>query len=154
MCAWGIKKRTLNYWYPFNQIRGNVNLWLSFPLVFLRQTLGFWGLFSSLPIREKEPTVYSLGRRQHSSSHYAGKRGFVFPSHCPRQPGQGACFRLNQLGTPSRAYNLFKKFFIGVWLIYNVMLVSGVQQSESIIHIHISTLFKILFPYRPLRSIE
>ena len=35
----------------------------------------------------------------------------------------------------------FKKIFIGVQLIYNVVLVSGVQQSESVIHIHISTLF-------------
>ena len=31
--------------------------------------------------------------------------------------------------------------FIGVYLIYSVVLVSGVQQSESVIHIHISTLF-------------
>ena len=33
-------------------------------------------------------------------------------------------------------------------MIYNVVLVSAVQQSESVIHIHIPTLFKILFPYR------
>ena len=39
----------------------------------------------------------------------------------------------------------FKKKFIGVQLTYNVMLVSAVQQSESVIHIHISSLFKILF---------
>ena len=50
--------------------------------------------------------------------------------------------------------DLFFKIFIGVYLIYNVVLVSGVQQTESIIHIHISTLFQILFPYRPLQSIE
>ena len=31
--------------------------------------------------------------------------------------------------------------FIGVDLIYNVVLASGGQQSESVIHIHISTLF-------------
>ena len=31
-------------------------------------------------------------------------------------------------------------------LIYNVMLVSGVQQSGSVIHIHVSLLFQILFP--------
>ena len=46
---------------------------------------------------------------------------------------------------------------MGVQLIYNVLLVSGIQQSESAIHMHISTLFfffQILFPYRPLRSIE
>ena len=32
-------------------------------------------------------------------------------------------------------------FYIGVQLIYHVVLVSAVQQSESVIHIHISTLF-------------
>ena len=34
-----------------------------------------------------------------------------------------------------------KKDFIGVYLIYNVVLVSGAQQSESVIHTHISTVF-------------
>ena len=37
--------------------------------------------------------------------------------------------------------SFFKKIFIGVELIYNVVLVSAVQQSESVIHIHISTVF-------------
>ena len=37
--------------------------------------------------------------------------------------------------------SLFKKVFIGVWLIYNVVLVSDVQPSESDLDIHISTLF-------------
>ena len=41
---------------------------------------------------------------------------------------------------------------IGVQLIYNVLLVSTIQQSESIIHI--STLFQILFPNRLLQSTE
>ena len=31
--------------------------------------------------------------------------------------------------------------FIGVELIYNIVLVSGVQHCESVIHIHIPTLF-------------
>ena len=49
----------------------------------------------------------------------------------------------------------FIKIFIGVWLIYNVVLASGVQQSESDIHIHIVILFQILFPDdRSLQSIE
>ena len=34
----------------------------------------------------------------------------------------------------------FKKIFVGVELIYNVVLVSAVQQSESVIHIHIPTI--------------
>ena len=37
--------------------------------------------------------------------------------------------------------SLFSFIFIGVQLIYNVVLLSGVRQSESVIHIHISTLF-------------
>ena len=32
-------------------------------------------------------------------------------------------------------------FFLGVWLIYNIVLVSAVQHSESVMHVHISTLF-------------
>ena len=40
-------------------------------------------------------------------------------------------------------------------LIYNVVLLSSVQQNKSVIHIHISTLFTILFhidDYRVLRE--
>ena len=37
--------------------------------------------------------------------------------------------------------------------IYNV-LVSGVQQNDSVIHTHISILFQFLFPYRLLRCIK
>ena len=39
------------------------------------------------------------------------------------------------------------KNYLGVQLIYNAVLVSGVQQSDSFIYIHISTLFQILSPY-------
>ena len=34
------------------------------------------------------------------------------------------------------------------------MLVSGVQQSDSVIHIHVPILFQILFPVRLLESID
>ena len=46
------------------------------------------------------------------------------------------------------------EIFIAVQLIYNVVLVSGAQQSESVIYICIFTLFQILSPYRPLQSTE
>ena len=39
-------------------------------------------------------------------------------------------------------------------MINNVVLVSGVQQSDSVIHIHVTILFKILFPFRLLQNIE
>ena len=48
---------------------------------------------------------------------------------------------------------LYKNFF-RVELIYNVVLVSGVQQIDSVIHKHISILFQILFSYRLLQNIE
>ena len=43
---------------------------------------------------------------------------------------------------------LFFKIFIGVWLLYNVAFVSGVQKSESAILKHVSPLFWISFPFR------
>ena len=48
----------------------------------------------------------------------------------------------------------FLKIFIGVQLIYNVVLVSALQQSESVIHIHVSSLFYILFLYKSLQSLQ
>ena len=43
-------------------------------------------------------------------------------------------------------------FYFGLHLTYNVVLVSGVQQSDSVIHVFI--LFQILSPYRLLQSIK
>ena len=43
---------------------------------------------------------------------------------------------------------------IGVQLLYNVVLVSAVQQSESAIHIHISPSFWISFPFRSPQTTE
>ena len=39
-------------------------------------------------------------------------------------------------------------------MINNVVLVSGVQQIDSVVHIHIFILFHILFPFRLLQNIE
>ena len=39
-------------------------------------------------------------------------------------------------------------------LIYNIVLISGVQQSDSVIQIYKSISFQILFPYRLLQNIE
>ena len=45
-------------------------------------------------------------------------------------------------------------FYIGAELINNVVLVSGVQQSGSVIHMYVSVLSQILFPFRLLQNIE
>ena len=45
-------------------------------------------------------------------------------------------------------------FYTGVQLINNVVSVSGVQQSDSVLHVHISILFQILFPFRLLHNTE
>ena len=50
----------------------------------------------------------------------------------------------------TRAFSSFF-YFKFYWSIVDLQLVSVVQQGESVIHI--STLFKILFPYRSLESI-
>ena len=39
-------------------------------------------------------------------------------------------------------------------MINNILLVSGVQQSDSVIHMHKAILFQVLFPYRLLQNIE
>ena len=39
-------------------------------------------------------------------------------------------------------------------MINSVALVSGVQQSDSVIHIHVSIIFQILLSFRLLRIIE
>ena len=38
--------------------------------------------------------------------------------------------------------------FIEVELIYNVVIISAVQESDSVIHVHTSILFQILFTHR------
>ena len=38
-------------------------------------------------------------------------------------------------------------FYIGAWLIDSVMLVLSIQQSDSVIHVHLSILSEILFPF-------
>ena len=52
--------------------------------------------------------------------------------------------------------NFLKTYFIEVQVIYNVVLISAVQQSESYmcIYIHIHILFHILFHYDLLQDIE
>ena len=42
----------------------------------------------------------------------------------------------------------------GVQLINDTVIVSGVQQCDSIIHIHVPVLFQILFLFRLLHNIE
>ena len=45
-------------------------------------------------------------------------------------------------------------FYTGVWLINNVVLVSGVQQSNSVTCKHVSIIFLILFPFRLVQIIK
>ena len=50
--------------------------------------------------------------------------------------------------------SFFKLIFIEVQLLYNIVIVSTVQQSELAIRIHIPPLFWISFPFRSPQSIE
>ena len=61
---------------------------------------------------------------------------------------------LHHQGSPSSFFFLNFVFYMGVLLINNVVIASGVQQSDSFIHICVSVLFQILFPFRLLHNIE
>ena len=43
---------------------------------------------------------------------------------------------------------------MGEQLVNNVVLASGIQESDLVIHTHVSILFQILFPFRLLQNIE
>ena len=43
-------------------------------------------------------------------------------------------------------------YYVGVSLNNKVVIVSSVQQSDSVIHIYVSVLFQILFPFRLLQN--
>ena len=51
-------------------------------------------------------------------------------------------------------FYFFDLIFIEVYLLYNAVLVSTAQQSESAAHAHTSPLFRISFPFRSPRSTE
>ena len=55
---------------------------------------------------------------------------------------------------PFKLQNKPMDLFFLLELIYSVVLVSAVQKSDSVIRIHVSILFQILFPFRLLQSIE
>ena len=58
------------------------------------------------------------------------------------------------VGTP-RVFSFTKPFFLNFieeWLIYSVLLISAIQQSDSVIHMYI--LFYALFHYDLLQDIE
>ena len=63
------------------------------------------------------------------------------------------CQRVYKYGTKtwwhqSTSYKRKKEKLNFYWCIYNVVLGSGVQQRDSVIHVHIFVLFQILFSYR------
>ena len=65
-----------------------------------------------------------------------------------RNPNISKCLSCVQIWT------FIKINFYWSIVVYDVVLVSAAQQSGSVIHIRISTLFQIFFPYRSLQSIE
>ena len=58
--------------------------------------------------------------------------------------------------SPAPRVDYFKKFlfYIEIWLIHSTLLVSGVQQSDSVMYAQVSVILKILFPFRLLYNME
>ena len=49
-------------------------------------------------------------------------------------------------------FGLLKMYYVGVSLNNKVVVVSSVQQRDSVILIYVSVLFRILFPFRLLQN--
>ena len=74
-----------------------------------------------------------------------------FTTEPPGKPQISYAFTYIHFFTFSLLIFIFKKLY---WSIYNVVLVSGIQQGESVTHIHISILFQIPFPYSYYRTMN
>ena len=72
----------------------------------------------------------------------------LMPSHYHWE--SSICLKRNPFKMSQTSHSFFSK--IGVWLIYNVVLDSGVQQRDWVIHTYI--LFQIFFHYKLLPDIE
>ena len=88
--------------------------------------------------------VNNLGGRIQQETDSVLMRWYHLDGNSVKIPGQGPQQLRHDLGKIFLfhiiQYSLFfKKHSIGVQLIYKVVLVSGVQQSKPVIHIHIST---------------
>ena len=103
------------------------------------------------PITEHRLQTHRLSNCGSRAQLLRGMWGLPRPGLEPVSPALAG--RFSTTAPPGKP---FLNIFIGVQLIYNVVLVSGVPQSESVIHIlYIYPLFfKILLPYRPLQSIQ
>ena len=66
----------------------------------------------------------------------------------------GTSVKISSLSIMFAVGFFFFLIFFGVELLYNIVLVSTVQQSESAIYIHISPLFWISFAFRSPESTE
>ena len=94
----------------------------------------------------KTPLVTSLSRDTTAGS-------FDITDICPGSycwKHHQCCFRKLEMAF---FFSFIFYFFIGVQLLYNVVLVSTVQQSASAICIHIFPLFWISFPFKLLQNI-
>ena len=93
--------------------------------------------------------MLSFGREESTLQH-------ELSSGCPLSGGTLASAQFTRISPLLILFLFFKILFIlfGVQLINNVVLVSGVQQSDLVIHIHVSILLQILFPFRLLHNME
>ena len=110
------------------------------------------------PVSALVPDLGTSGLRAAVTNPWVSTRALL---HCPHTalpawPSDVSPLTFLRSDTTQSAFYLLS--FNEVQLIYKVVLVSGVQQSDSVIHSHVHThthiLFQILFHYRLLQDIE
>ena len=70
----------------------------------------------------------------------------LFPPYSLECSSPGTVLTLKPWTWISHFFFALSLFLIGVELIYKIVFISTIQQSESVIHVHIFTLLKIFFP--------
>ena len=126
---------------------------LGFKSASLEPSASVGRFFIPLKLPFKRPQPLSVSGRESAFGHKSVCRPFpcLYPSCLPPKEKQTFVSPTGPLKNWLFFFNFL--FYIGVRLTNNVMLVSGVYQSDSVIHIHVPILFSNSF-LKLLQNIE
>ena len=79
-----------------------------------------------------------------SQNHHVGRWliGRSYPERNLTLSYKSEC-KVSAMSSEKSNFSKFKQIFIEVWLIYTIVLISAMQQSDSVMHIHFSYSFPL-----------